>query len=268
MKKHAYFDRFRYILSDPLNEKINRIENSGEIIDGHLIMYNGLKVYPNTYYSIFSDILLLNNGVHEPQEEYVFNEVINNNINSEKPIMIELGSYWAFYSMSFLQRHKDGVAFLVEPDINSMNVGKNNFALNGMVGNFIQDHVGLNGFTIDTFMVEYSVPKINIVHSDIQGYEYEMLLGSINAIENKLVDYFFISTHSQELHHLCENFLIDKGYKIIGSADFENETFCYDGIIIATSDFNHQVFDLGDKSKTELISEEFLNELMKEKLIF
>ncbi len=71
MGKHNYFDRFRSILSDPLNEKIKRDKNSGEIIDGYLIMHNGLKITPNSYYDNFSDILRLNGGVHEPQEEYV-----------------------------------------------------------------------------------------------------------------------------------------------------------------------------------------------------
>ena len=91
---------------------------------------------------------------------------------------------------------------------------------------------------------------------------------NFNSIEKKLIDYFFISTHSQDLHYFCKNFLVDNGYKIIGSADFNNETFCYDGILIATSDINHQVFDLGDRSKSELISKDFLNKLMNEKLIF
>ena len=265
MSKHEYYDRFRFILSDPLNKKISRHKDSGKIVDGNLIMYNGLKIKPNSYYDNFSDILLLNGGVHEPQEEYVFNEIINN-LNTKTPLMVELGSYWAFYSMSFLQKNKKGVSFLVEPDPNFINIGKNHFEINGMHGNFIQDFVGSNNFTIDSFIESYSLSKIDIVHSDIQGHEYEMLQGCLNGIKNKIIDYFFISTHTQDLHNLCKNFLQTNGYKIIGSADFDNETFCHDGILIATSNENHEVFDLGDKSKTELISENYLNNLLNEKI--
>jgi hypothetical protein len=265
MSKHNYFERFKYILSDPLNGKITREENSGKIVDGCLIMYNGLKVLPNSYYDNFSDILLLNGGVHEPQEEYVFNEIINN-LNTENPLMIELGAYWGFYSMSFLQKNPNGISFLVEPDADFINIGKKHFEINHMSGSFIQDLVGKNNFTIDSFVKNNSLSKINIVHSDIQGHEYEMLLGSLNSIKNKIVDYFFISTHSQNLHLLCKNFLESNDYKIIGSADFDNETFCHDGILIATSINNHEVFNLGDKSKVELISEEYLDKIINEKI--
>lgn len=265
MNKHEYYDRFRFILSDPLNNKIIRNENSGKIIDGYLIMYNGLKVIPNSYYDNFSDILLLNNGVHEPQEEYVFNEIISN-LNFENPIMVELGAYWAFYSMSFLQKNKSGVSFLVEPDSEYIKIGKNHFEINGMTGNFIQDFVSNNNFKIDSFVKKNLLSKINIVHCDIQGYEYEMLLGSLECIKNKIIDYFFISTHSQNLHNICSEFLNSNGYKIIGSADFDNQTFCHDGVLIATSIPNHKTFNLGDKSKIELISEKYLNEIITEKL--
>jgi hypothetical protein len=266
MGKHNYFDRFRYILSDPLNEKIKRDKNSGEVIDGYLIMHNGLKIIPNSYYDNFSDILRLNGGVHEPQEEYVFNEIIEN-LNSKTPLMIELGAYWGFYSMSFLQKNTEGVSFLVEPYEDFINIGKNHFEINGMVGNFIQDFVGKNNFMIDSFVKNNSLSKINIVHCDIQGHEYEMLLGSLDSIKNKIIDYFFISTHSQNLHNICKDFLQSNDYKIIGSADFDNETFCHDGVLIATSIENHKVFNLGNKSEMELISEDYLDKIINKKII-
>jgi hypothetical protein len=54
--------------------------------------------------------------------------------------------------------------------------------------------------------------------------------------------------------------------KIIGSADFDNETFCHDGVLIASSNHEDEVFNLGNKSKTELISEDYLINLMNEKI--
>ena len=45
--------------------------------------------------------------------------------------------------------------------------------------------------------------KVNILHSDIQGYEFNMLQGARHMLENKIVDYLFISTHSFSVHNSC-----------------------------------------------------------------
>ena len=92
--------RFREIISDPLNLLIVRDPIAGSVIDGYVTLHNGIKVAcsgPQAYYGRFSEILSLNRGVHEPLEEYVFQEVL-----ARLPIgpsMLELGAYWGHYSM-------------------------------------------------------------------------------------------------------------------------------------------------------------------------
>eukprot|EP00966_Prymnesium_polylepis_P296337 6845725-Prymnesium_polylepis.1 len=46
-----------------------------------------------------SQILRLNKGVHEPAEERLFAEVVGRMPHGA--VMIELGSYWAFFSSWF-----------------------------------------------------------------------------------------------------------------------------------------------------------------------
>jgi hypothetical protein len=262
-KDHPFYERFKLILSDPLNDKIKRIDSAGKIINGNLLMYNGLKITSDSYYGRFSDILLINGGVHEPQEEYVFIKVIET-IKSKNPVMVELGSYWGFYSMSFLNKNNEGICYLVEENPLYLEVGKKHFELNGLIGNFIKAKVSDSDLNIDFLMSDKKIEKIDILHSDIQGYEYQMLNGARDSLNKRKIDYLFISTHSQDIHYMCLKFLEEVGYKIIGSADFDYQTFCHDGIIISCSpniDFDH--IDLGDRTKSKIISDDQFNEILK-----
>jgi hypothetical protein len=262
-KDHPFYDRFKLILSDPLNNKIKRIDQAGKIVNGNVLMYNGLKIIPESYCGNFSDILLINGGVHEPQEEYVFVKVIEN-IKSKNPVMVELGSYWAFYSMSFLNKNKDGVCYLIEEDPLYLEVGRRHFELNGLTGNFIREKISNVDLSIDFLMQDKGLQKIDILHSDIQGYEHQMLDGAIDSLHKRKIDYIFISTHSQEIHYKCLDFLNKVGYKLIGSADFDYQTFCHDGIIIACSpDIDFDYVDLGDRSNMNIIGDDEFNKIIR-----
>lgn len=260
---HQYYDRFKLILSDPVNSKIERVPNAGLVLDNLVTMCTGLKIIKNSYYDSFSDIFLINGGVHEPSEEFIFYDIIKK-LNNETPTMIELGSYWSYYSMCFLQQNPKGKCFLIEEDESCLNVGIEHFKINNYNGKFIKGKISKDEINIDIFSKNNNINKIEILLADIQGYEYEMLQGCNNLIDNKLIDYFFISTHSQEIHYNCLNYLKNKNYKIIASSDFDNETFCYDGIIVAcSSDIEFTPYILYDRSKTPIISNETLNNLLQ-----
>ncbi len=228
--------RFREIMEDPNNTYLPKVKNAGQIIDNSVIMHNGLKVNlgEHSYYGDFSKILLMNKGVHEPQEERIFMEVLK--YIPENSIMVELGSYWAFYSMWFQKETVGAINYMIEPELNRLNSGKTNFALNNMKGDFTQGTIGHSGINIDKFVQEKNIGQIDILHSDIQGYELEMLHGAQTTISQKKIKFIFVSTHSQELHYACLDFLTSNSYSIISSVDFDNETYCYDGIIVAKMD--------------------------------
>lgn len=259
---HEYYDRFKLILSDPLNNKIDRVADAGTVSNGLVTMCNGLKIKASSYYGAFSDIFILNRGVHEPSEEYVFYDIIKK-IKNTNPIMVELGSYWAYYSMCFLKENPSGKCYLIESSKNCLDIGKEHFNINNFQGLFIHGMISNNHIKMDNFISQNNIQKIDILLADIQGYELEMLHGCENILKNKLVDYFFISTHDQKIHNDCLTFLIDKKYKILASADFDNETFCYDGIIVSCSeDINIPKYTLYDRSKSEIISDETMNNLL------
>jgi len=231
-----FLGRFREIVSDPLNLAIRRDPLAGYISDSFVHLHNGLKVPidgPFSYYSEFSRILCINRGVHEPLEEFVFQELLH--FLPTHPRMVELGAYWGHYSMWLLKEFPNAKVHLVEPDGNNLKAGVHNFDLNGFSGDFIEAFVGVGHFEVDGFLQDRRIPHLHILHADIQGYEVEMLDGCSSTLSNRLIDYMFISTHSQLLHLDVLKCLDQVGYRVEVSSDFESETTSYDGFIFASS---------------------------------
>jgi hypothetical protein len=236
-KASSFIERYREIISDPINILIRRVPESGYVENGCVILHNGNRVPFQgnlSYYSDFSDILIINRGVHEPLEEYCFQQVLKK-IKQEMPIMIELGAYWAHYSMWLLREFPKAKCYMVEPDLGNLACGKNNFMINEFEGEFINSFVGELGFQLDMFVSERKLTSISILHADIQGFEVEMIDGAKNSLQNNLVDYIFISTHSEDLHTSSINKLIDYGYRVEISSNFEGHTTSCDGFILASS---------------------------------
>jgi hypothetical protein len=238
-----FFGRFREIVSDPLNHLIQRDPRSGLTEGNDVILHTGLKVPisgENSYYQEFSKIFILNRGVHEPLEEFVFQELVK--LLHENPVMLELGSYWAHYSMWLKFKRPKAKVCMVEPDSSAMQAGTYNFKRNGLDGEFINDIVQTGRFEVDEFIAKRKIDKIDILHSDIQGFEVQMLNNSNRALQLKKINYLFVSTHSQLLHsEVCE-ILKKYGYRIEVEADFDNDSTAMDGFIFASSPLAGQVF--------------------------
>jgi hypothetical protein len=231
-----FLGRFREIVSDPLNLAIQRDPRAG-LVDGDFVyLHNGLRVPvlgPYAYYGQFSSILIINRGVHEPLEEFVFQEVVKRLPNA--PLMLELGAYWGHYSMWLKLAHPDATVHLVEPELQNINAGKHNFQLNGFNGEFIQAFVGKNQFGVDQYLAERGIERLTILHSDVQGYEVEMLEDCTKSLKSGAIDYLFISTHSQKLHLDVISLIESFNYRTEISSDFDNGTTSCDGFIFASN---------------------------------
>lgn len=232
-------NRIDLVCKSPDNAKIRHVQNSGKIMHDHQVMHNGIKICLASYYDYGNTILIRENkGVHEPQEEYAFQQVLP--LLPAGSVMLELGSYWAFYSMWFANTVHNARCIMVEPDPHKMNFGKLNFKLNNLKGTFdlgfINDVTNLS-LTIPVYSVDYLMEKhnlsfIHILHSDIQGYEFNMLNGASKALQNKQIGFIFISTHSNELHRQCHDLIKESGYDILCSANLD-ESYSWDGLLVA-----------------------------------
>jgi hypothetical protein len=154
--------------------------------------------------------------------------------------MIELGAYWGFYSLWFHQVVPEPTCYLVEPKLSHFNYGREHFRINGMKGHFTQAFVGersgvMDGtpvICIDNFVEQHHIRHVDILHVDIQGAEVDMLRGAATTIARNAIDYIFLSTHSNELHEQCRQFLVEHGFTILASANID-ESYALDGVIVA-----------------------------------
>lgn len=224
------------------NAFIPRVADAGRVSDGKQVMHNGIPILQGCYYGGGIERMLeINKGVHEPQEERVFGELMK--LLPDGAVMLELGAYWAFYSMWFQRSVKNARSILVEGTSENLEAGRANFALNGMKGDFIHAFVadkagtldvGMKAVSVDAIMTEYGLSHLHVLHSDIQGHELSMLEGAADTLGGQKVDYIFISTHvNSALHRQCEHKLKASGYEIIHSIDLD-ETFSDDGLIVAS----------------------------------
>lgn len=241
----SFVERYREIVSDPLNLLIRRVPEAGYVDkNGHVVLHNGHRVPIRgelAYYDDFSDILIINRGVHEPLEEYCFQEMLTK-IDSESPVMIELGAYWAHYSMWLMQAFPKSKCFMVEPDRKNLECGKNNLRINNYEGEFVNAFVGHNGFQLDAFTSERKIESLDVLHSDIQGYEVEMLQGAKRFLSEHGAKYIYVSTHGERLHATVVDTLKGFGYRVEVSSDFETHTTSYDGFVLASSPDVEPVF--------------------------
>jgi hypothetical protein len=241
-EKQWWVERINDVLSCEDNNYIPRVSNAGLVKNGCQTMHNGIKIMSGSYYgSPVKEMLKRNAGVHEPQEERCFQEVLK--YMKPNAVMLELGSYWGFYSMWFHKEVKNPVCYLIEPNFTGLNYGKQNFEMNQMHGNFFHAFVsslssisedGVKIICIDDFVAEQNIQYIDILHSDIQGFEVEMLEGASRTITEDKIGYFFISTHGNDVHEKCRQYLLKHNFKILASAN-NDETYSSDGLLVAKS---------------------------------
>jgi hypothetical protein len=264
-----FLERYRDIVSDPLNLLIVRHPKAGRIEESFVYLHNGLRVHwsgESAYYGSFSEILVINRGVHEPLQEYVFQELLKR-IGS-RPRMIELGAYWGHYSMWLKAARPAAEVILVEADAAHLEAGRLNFRTNAMQGEFIQAFIGDAGFRIDTFLRDRNLHRLDILHADIDGAEVEMLAGAADAFSGRHVDYAFISTHGNERDRQVREMLQRSGYRVEVASDSEAETTSFDGLIFATSpnvDPLFSAFSLFGRNRIESAGPDELLAFLKER---
>jgi FkbM family methyltransferase len=243
-----------------------RVKDAGETkyIDGNevQVMHNGLYVLRDGYQGTWeSKIIEGLGGVHEPQEEKVFNEVLKH-LDSGS-VMMELGSWWSYYSLWFLKTIDKSRVYCTEPDPVNMKLGKRNAKINGFIedrdiyfrsyaagdkdGKIVKfkteagDSVTVPVRTVDSIIKQEKINKIDILHFDIQGAELKTLRGAINAIKAGSIRFIFISTHhysisgDPNIHQKCIDFIEMNGGHIIAKHTV-NESCSGDGLIVASFD--------------------------------
>jgi len=240
---------------------ISKVPHAGEVLDGpdgrYQLMHNGVKVIEGCYYGLWmTEVIRLLRGHHEPQEERAFRELLRH--VPANGTMVELGSFWAYYSLWFQQQIPAARTYLIEPDPHNLEVGKRNFALNGRTGEYFHFSIGRQAgppepfecesdgvirpvpmTSIDAFLMLVGQPYVDVLLSDIQGGEAEMLEGAVDSIERGKIRFVVISTHHHSIsgdaltHQKCLEFLRDRGALILAEHSVA-ESYSGDGLIVAS----------------------------------
>lgn len=235
-------------------DRIPKVPRAGSIESSpegeYQIMHNGLRMLCDSHYGHYNvEVISGLRGHHEPQEESVFHEVLNH--ITPGSVILELGSFWAYYSLWFLNRVPDGRAVLVEPIPSALAAGQRNFSLNGAEGTFIHAAIGAESksiapvelwrdmivsaptVSVDSLMKTQDLKQLGILHADIQGHEVAMLEGASDSLRNGKIDWVILSTHGENLHQQCLRFLRRYGYHIVAEHT-PAESFSVDGLIAAS----------------------------------
>lgn len=238
---------------------ILKVPDAGLIVDDNgrrvQIMHNGLRVIADGYYGPWTtEIISRLRGHHEPQEELVFHEVLKH--VGPRATMVELGGFWSYYSLWFLQASPQRRAIVVEPDPNHLEVGRTNARLNSKVIDFVHASVGGASHRPRAFQTEsagaiqlcqVSIPDLlrdkglsylDILHSDIQGAELEVIESCKDLLLANRIGFCIVSTHAHQIsgdaltHQKCLALLQELGGRILIEHDV-HESFSGDGLIAA-----------------------------------
>lgn len=249
------------------SDSIPKVPHAGEVFADsafrYQLMHNGVRVIEGCYYGNWmTELIRLLKGHHEPQEERVFHEVLK--YLPPRATMVELGSFWGYYSLWFRQAISNATNYLIEPDPNNLAAGKLNFQINSAEGHFFQFSVGRKPLearpflcesdrverpvaetSIDDFVSFAGVNRIDVLLADVQGVELPMLEGAIESINQGKIRFLFLSTHHHSIsgealtHQRCLQFLHDRRAHIIAAHNVI-ESYSGDGLIVASFDEQDQ----------------------------
>ncbi len=255
--------RLRMTIGCKDSDEIPKVRCAGSsMVEGDVrlqLMHNGLKIVEGCYHGPWmTAIIEFLGGHHEPQEERAFFEILK--YVQPGANMIELGSFWAYYSMWFAKTLPGGRNLMIEPDAANLQVGQRNFTLNGLVGEFMQGSIGRNNdapkpflwesdgathmvpqYCVDELIRQSNLPRVDLLLADIQGAELEMLHGASDSIDRGLLRFIFVSTHHHAIskdpliHQKCVEFIREhQGHILIEHS--VTESFSGDGLIVASFD--------------------------------
>jgi FkbM family methyltransferase len=244
------------------SDVIPKVANAGAMVlrgeERLQLMHNGLEVVYGGYYGDWmAQVIRGLNGHHEPQEELVFHTLLR--YIRHRTQIVELGCFWAYYSLWYLKTIPDSTALGIEPDATHLGIGMHNAALNGMSERmrFMNAWVGgrslaAHAAPTETSAEAHPLPMVNapavldhagpagieLLHLDIQGAELE-LLRSIDAGLARRLRFVMVSTHhssisgSSTIHGDCVETLRALGATILVEHDVV-ESFSGDGLILAS----------------------------------
>lgn len=245
--------------SDP----IPKVTDAGKIRDEAgvrvQVMHNGLKVLAGGYHGDWmSQVIRGLRGHHEPQEELVYHHLLQ--YVRHGSLMVELASFWAYYTLWYLREVPDSMAICVEPDPLNLEVGKRNASLNSVAQRirFVEAWVGgeereshqavcestgsprdLPCVNMNSLLRIADAGTIELLHVDAQGAELLFLRSMDAALKERRIRFLVASTHHSSIsgspttHADCLREVQRLGGVILAEHSVQ-ESYSGDGLIVAS----------------------------------
>ena len=232
---------------------------------------NGLLGSPNLKYGIKVKYDQFGNYVHGTHVDTteiilvdIFEKLSTTLLKSEQQhfTMVELGSNQAYYSLMFKSmckwHNKTSDVLCVEPNERHMVRGKEHFLMNNLEASFCDYIIGdyelikkdldastLPGgsefllvtkkeiLTLSELLEKYNLEELDVLHMDVDHSERAVLASSEHLFKNKKIKTIFISTHREDLHQYCLDFLKECGYKL--ELQISKMIVGYDSLLVFTS---------------------------------
>lgn len=240
-------------------DSLPKVPNAGDVehsADGDVqIMHNGLRMVAGGYHGAWMmEVISRLRGHHEPQEERAFAAMLDTVGPTAR--MIELGCFWSYYALWFLQGKPMRKALGIEPDPAHVAIGRRNAALNGIDLEIRQGVIGADDlpnvqfatedsgtlsipmFRASTLCREFGPEGVDILHCDTQGAEALVIPDCEALLRAGHVRFLIVSTHAGQItgdfltHQRCLAMIEDFGGQVLEEHDV-HESFSGDGLIVA-----------------------------------
>jgi len=244
-------------------DQIPKVADAGRIVleEDQLVqvMHNGLRVVAGGYHGDWmAHIIRGLRGHHEPQEELVFHALLK--FARHNSLIVELGSFWAYYTLWYLHEVPGSRAICVEPDPSHMAIGRKNACLNHLQDRieFIEGWVGgtsdlpvtlrcestgelrtLPCFDMNRVAATAPDKIIELLHIDAQGVELDFIESMAERVRLGGIRFLVVSTHhasissSSTTHRDCLHAIAELGGVILVEHSVQ-ASFSGDGLIAAS----------------------------------
>jgi hypothetical protein len=168
----------------------------------------------------------IDSGAYD-KEISLFETVLQNVKEKNTPTMIEIGSFWAWWSLMFRTKYPQGENILVEMAKTQLLCGQKNFELNGH--GYIPYHAGIGkesssqkGVTdlgpeisVSQIIEDVNLKSIDVLHIDAQGSESFIIRSISPLLSTGFILNIVVSTHSRDIHNEVLSILSENRYKIV-----------------------------------------------------
>lgn len=260
--------RVRTTISCTDADHLPKVDGAGSIVMKDSVevqvMHNGVLIKEGCYGGQWmTEVIRSLHGHHEPQEEVVFDAMVRRLADdTNKPVMIEFGSFWTYYGMWFARALADSQVVAMEPDPHNLKIGEFNAELNGVTDRitFVHGAIGaepgrtfdfaaesdgarytVEQYDLNSLMALTNLTKVDLVLADVQGAETLLLERARNDFAQGRVRFLVVSTHHNSIsgsaltHQRALQMLVDAGAHIIAEHSVP-ESFSGDGLIAVSFD--------------------------------